>query len=234
MDNSITWAEKLTTGYNLVDLGYRDYIAARVLLNKHLIIRGLTLASTAVEKYLKAVIVFNLQKKERYHFHLDKLELLKKLLIKINNDVTKEFDPLFLEILQNAFRIRYYDNLKDPIFIGLYINQFIGELDFTVDLIEKHIAITQNGGKSFSAYARAITDNDQTLYENNFILNKVDKKLHMEKPDIGFSIYVYNRSPFHDERIVKGGVTKNIYDGQISTFSDFNEDLYLNYKPKEQ
>ncbi|MBZ4042614.1 hypothetical protein [Flavobacterium hibisci] len=56
---------------------------------------------------------------------------MKNLLSKVNNDVSEEFDPLFLEILTKAFKIRYYDNLREPIFIGFYLNQFIGELDWT-------------------------------------------------------------------------------------------------------
>src|SRR5690606_23049601 len=105
MNDSISYFEKLNKGGALMDLGYRDYIAARLLLNNHLLIQGLTLASTAIEKYLKAVIVFNLKRKERYNFHLDRFESIKKLLTEVNNDVTVEFDPVFLNILQDAFRI---------------------------------------------------------------------------------------------------------------------------------
>ena len=70
MKDSISYFEKINKGSALIDLGYRDYIAARVLLNKHLLVQGLTLASTSVEKYLKAIIVLNLKKKEHYHYHL--------------------------------------------------------------------------------------------------------------------------------------------------------------------
>ncbi|WP_281989919.1 hypothetical protein [Aquimarina aggregata] len=95
MDNSISWTEKFYKGHWLIDLGYRDYIAARFLLNNHLIIQGLTLASTSVEKYLKALIVFNLKEKQKYFYHLDRFELLKNLLSKVNNDITVEFAPVF-------------------------------------------------------------------------------------------------------------------------------------------
>jgi len=211
-----------------MDLGYRDYIAARFLLNNHLIIQGLTLASTSVEKYLKAIIVFKLKKKEKYHFHLDRFESLKELLSKVNNDVTVEFDPVFLDILQNAFKIRYYDRIEKPIFMGFYINQLIGELDYTIDFMERYIANSQNGGESISAYNRAIKNNDSHLYENNFILRKENKKDFMEKPDIGFSIHIQIGSIMQEEKIVKGGSTKNKYEGQISKFTEFNENLYLN------
>ena len=215
-----------------MDLGYRDYIAARLLLNNHLLIQGLTLASTAIEKYLKAVIVFNLKRKERYNFHLDRFESIKKLLTEVNNDVTVEFDPVFLNILQDAFRIRYYDKINEPIFMGFYINQFIGELDYTIDFIERFISNSQNRGKSMSKYFRAIKNNDGHLYENNYILRKENKKEFMERTDIGFSTYIKTGPEFHEEKIVKGGSTQNEYNGQISKFTDFNEISLLNNNRK--
>ncbi|MCF6132750.1 HEPN domain-containing protein [Flavobacterium wongokense] len=227
MDDSISWTDKLFKGSWLMDLGYRDYIAARVLLNNHLVVQGLTLASTAVEKYLKALIVFNLQEKERYHYHFDRFELLKNLLSKVKSDVTEEFDPVFLEILENAFKIRYYDKIEKPLFMGFYINQFIGELDYTVDYLERFIADTQNGGQSMSAYSRSIKSKEPHLYDNNFILSKENKKDFMEKPDIGFSIHIRIGSVVQDEKIVKGGSTKNIYEGQIARSTEFSENLFL-------
>jgi len=227
MDDSISWTDKLFKGSWLMDLGYRDYIAARVLLNNHLVVQGLTLASTAVEKYLKALIVFNLQEKERYHYHFDRFELLKNLLCKVKSDVTVEFDPVFLEILENAFKIRYYDKIEKPMFMGFYINQFIGELDYTVDYLERFIADTQNGGRSMSAYTTAVKSKEPHLYDNNFILSKENKKDFMEKPDIGFSIHIRIGSVVQDEKIVKGGSTKNKYEGQMARFTEFSENLFL-------
>ena len=227
MEDSISWTDKLFKGSWLMDLGYRDYIAARVLLNNHLVVQGLTLASTAVEKYLKALIVFNLQEKERYHYHFDRFELLKNLLSKVKSDVTVEFDPVFLEILENAFKIRYYDKIEKPMFMGFYINQFIGELDYTVDYLERFIADTQNGGRSMSAYTTAVKSKEPHLYDNNFILSKENKKDFMEKPDIGFSIHIRIGSVVQDEKIVKGGSTKNKYEGQMARFTEFSENLFL-------
>ena len=135
-------------------------------------------------------------------------------------------DSVFLEILQDAFRIRYYDRIKKSIFIGFYINQFIGELDYTIDFMERFIANQRNAGESMSKYYSAIDDKDPHLYENNFILSKENKKDHMEKPDIGFSIYIRIGTVIQEEKIVKGGNTTNTYEGQISMFTEFSEDLY--------
>lgn len=224
MDKSITYMEKLFNGYALIDLGYRDYIAARFLLNNHFIVQGLTLASTAVEKYLKAVIVFNLEERERYNFHFDRFIYLKNLLSRVNQDVTEGFDPLFLEILGDAFKIRYYDKIESPIYMGFYINQFIGELDWTIDFIENFIAKTQSGGQSISPYTKAVQSRDPHLYTNNFVLHKENKKDFMEKPDVGFSIYISIGSSVHRENVFKGGSTRNKYEGRIAEFTEFGPD----------
>lgn len=227
MGRSISFMEKLSTGYSFTELGYRDYIAARFLLNNHYILQGLTLASIAVEKYLKAIIVFNLQEREWYNYHFDRFEKLKNLLAKVNSDVTKEFDPVFVAILEKAFKIRYYDKIEKPIFMGFYINQFIGELDYTIDYLENFIFNTQSCGQPITAYNKAVINKDSSLYYNNFILNKENKQYFMEKPDIGFSIYISVGSVVHHEKIVKGGSTRNKYDGQIAEFTEFGPEFIL-------
>ncbi|PWB27299.1 hypothetical protein [Flavobacterium sp. HTF] len=227
MDKSITFMEKLSTGYSFTELGYRDYIAARFLLNNHYIVQGLTLASIAVEKYLKAIIVFNLQEREWYNYHFDKFEQLKNLLVKVNSDVTQKFDPVFVAILEKAFKIRYYDKIEKPIFMGFYINQFIGELDYTIDYLENFIFNTQSCRQPITVYNKAVINKDSGLYYNNFILKKENKKYFMEKPDIGFSIYISVGSVVHQEKIVKGGSTRNKYEGQIAEFTEFGPEFIL-------
>jgi len=219
--------EKLSTGYSFTDLGYRDYIAARFLLNNHYIVQGLALASIAVEKYLKAIIVFNLQEREWYNYHFDRFEQLKNLLAKVNSDVTQEFDPVFVAILEKAFKIRYYDKIEKPIYIGFYINQFIGELDYTVNYLENFIFNTQSCGQPIIVYNKAVINKDSDLYYNNFILNKENKKHFMEKPDLGFSIYISGGAVINQEEIVKGGSTRNKYEGQIAEFTEFGPEFML-------
>ena len=170
MGKSLTFTEKQLKGSTLVDLGYRDYIAARFLLNHRFIIQGLTLASTAIEKYLKALIVFTSNKQEKYNVHLDNIGKLKNILQKNNCDVFKNFDPIFIKILEDVYKIRYYDTLKKPVTMGFYLNQFIGELDHNIYLMETSInpEISLN---SLTPYKRAVKNKDPNLWKNNFILN---------------------------------------------------------------
>jgi HEPN domain-containing protein len=175
MTKSISWAERLTNGSILVDLGYRDYIAARFLLNNRYVVQGLTLASTAVEKYLKSLIAFNLKERKRYNVHLSNMAKLKRILHENNCDVTKNLDPIFLNILEQIYKIRYYDRLKKPISIGFYLNQFIGELDNTIYLLETSLN-REASNNSITPYKRALKNKDTHLLKNNFVLNKQDKK----------------------------------------------------------
>lgn len=210
------------TGSALVDLGYRDYIASRFLLNNKFIIQGLTLASTAIEKYLKSLIAFTSKGDEKYYYHFDNLKKLKSLLEKNYQDVTKKFDPVFLDILEKAFKIRYYDRLKEPVRIGFFLNQFIGELDDVVHQLETSIALQ-------TPYKRAIAANDPHLYENNFILNKLDKKEFMERPDTAFSVHIQIASSSHREDTVVGKDIINKYEGRLSIFKNpFEPNWFVN------
>jgi hypothetical protein len=213
MDNSLTWTQKQVIGSSLVDLGYRDYIAARFLLNNEFIIQGLTLSSTAVEKYLKALIVFTSTEKVRYNYHFDNLAKLKAILAKKGQDVTTKFDPVFLFILEKAYKIRYYDRLKEPIEIGFFLNQFIGELDSTVHFLE---TLDTPG----LLYQRGIQKKDPHLYQNNFILNRQDKREFMEKPDTAVAINIQIGSSTTVEKHVVGRDVVNRYEGRLAIFTD--------------
>lgn len=232
MSKSLTFTEKQLKGSTLVDLGYRDYIAARFLLNNKFIIQGLTLASTAVEKYLKGLIVFTSKEKEKYNVHLDNIGKLKTILRKNDCDVIKNFDLIFIKILEDVYKIRYYDTLKKPVTMGFYLNQFIMELDHIIHLMETSInpEISLN---PITPYKRAVKNKDPHLWENNFILNKKDKKTFMEKPTTAFSVHIYVSSINHSESTVVGrDITPPKYEGQLSTFTDFQPNWYIGNKPQ--
>lgn len=221
MKQTIKLFDRYFDGSTLVSLGYRDYIAARVLLNSKLIIQGLTLASTAVEKYLKAIIVLTLKEKERFNYHFDRIEKLQDILDRNHHDVTKKLDPVFLSILEKAFKIRYYDNLKGPVTIGLYLNQFIGELDQTIYDFEKLINLGL-------AYNQAVKSKDPHLFENNFILRKQDKKEFMEKPDTAFCIDIDMGPSLQIEKTVIGRDIVNKYEGRLAVYENpFEPKLYF-------
>nr|WP_322624526.1 hypothetical protein [uncultured Flavobacterium sp.] len=223
MNNSLTFFERCSVSASLNDLAYRDYIAARFLLNNEFVLQGLTLASMAIEKYLKSMIVFHSTEKKKYHYHFDNIEKLKNVLSNIY-DISAKFDPLFLSILQKAYKIRYYDHLKEPIFIGIYLNQFIGELDASIYELETSIMKKQNNNSRFTNYWRAIDNKDPNLFMNNYLLNQQDKKEFMEAPGFAFSIHIQSGTSARGfEKTVKSKEIATKYDGHLATFDEFQD-----------
>ena len=220
MNKSFSFGDKCNISSTLLDLAYRDYIASRFLLNNQFVIQGLTLASTAVEKYLKSIIVFNSSEKKNYHYHFDNIEKLKNALSDSYN-LSERFDPVFLDILEKAFKIRYYDNLREEIEIGIYLNQFLGELDATIFNLETYIADTQNFSRKFSSYWQAVESKDINLYENNYILKKMDKKEFMEKPGYAFSIHIRAGLGVNSQSTCVGKDIFVEYNGRMSIFDEF-------------
>lgn len=172
--------------------GYRDYIAARFLLNNNFPIQGLTLASTAVEKYLKSVLVLSGKLINEINVHLDKIEKLKKLLSECYIDFTVHFDSNFLVILSNVYKMRYYDSIKEQITVGFFVNQVIGELDFVINFFETKVIFNirdENNKLVKTPYFQAIEKNEIHLIFNNYLFNGISKKQHMEKPDSAYGLH---------------------------------------------
>ncbi|OXG08610.1 hypothetical protein BC749_106319 [Flavobacterium araucananum] len=224
MSNSHKFFERCSISASLNDLAYRDYIAARFLLNNEFILQGLTLASTAVEKYLKSILVYHSTEKKNYRYHFDNIEKLKNVLSNIY-DIDASFDPVFLSILRKAYKIRYYDHLKEPILIGIYLNQFIGEFDAAIHDLEIFIMKRQNGNSRFTNYWRAIDKEDPNLFKNNYLLNQQDKKEFMETPGFAFSIHIQaGTSAIGFEKTVKSKEIAAKYEGYLAAFEEFQQE----------
>lgn len=206
---------------HLLTLGYRDYIAARFLLHNEFIMQGITLASSSIEKYLKAILAMQGKGKKDMGVHMDKLDKIRTLLKTTYIDVTEKIDERFLEILGKAYSIRYYDDLKGPVSFGFFVNQFIGELDFSVHLIDSLFIFSE---QNRSSYQVAILQKNEHLLHNNYILQGITKKEHMEKPDNGFGVYIDASFPYGEVHATGKGIS-NKYDGRI---------YIVNVKPDNQ
>src|SRR5437868_2164489 len=90
-----------------LNIAYKDYLASRVLINAHLLVQGAVLASTAIEKYFKAVLAFRGQE-SRGHLkraHINAAKNYDARLARVLNDD-------FLVLLQRAYSLRYLDDLE--------------------------------------------------------------------------------------------------------------------------
>lgn len=179
----------MKTARNLIMLAYDDYLCSRFLINNKFILHGVTSASTAIEKYFKAILMVKIGTVEKVH--LNKINKLRaQFKIAEYDELFDYLDEVFLSILGKAYKFRYYDNIKEPDTIGFFVNQFLGELDHTVYKLEQlFIVKKQNGSDWQSPYKKAINKKDQRLFENNFILNRIDKKEFMEEETDGFALF---------------------------------------------
>lgn len=189
----------LTLG--LIRTGYNDYLAARVLLNKNHTLQGVILASTAIEKYFKALIVSHSGIYKYVHF--DRFDKIKKAVEDIGYDVIiKKMDPRFIEILIKAYKFRYYDNITRPTSLGFFKNQFLGELDQAIYWFDQALILSNDEGAIYSPYRLDLQNKNLDLFENNWITqNPVDKKKFMETDCVGFAIYLHPRYLFAEVNV---------------------------------
>ena len=92
---------------DFLNIAYKDYLAARVLFNAQLPVQGAVLASTAVEKYFKAILAFHGNEcgghLKKAHFNAVK---------NFEAQLSAAFNVEFITFLQHAYCLRYQDDLE--------------------------------------------------------------------------------------------------------------------------
>ena len=106
---------------NLTNAAYDDYLASRFLLNNGFALQGATLASTAIEKYLKALLTC--QGVSFSRVHLDNLVKLEAAFAATPfHAILTFFDQNFLTVITTVYSFRYLDNIKSPTSVGFFLN----------------------------------------------------------------------------------------------------------------
>ena len=210
---------------NLMVSAYDDYIAARVLLNKGYIIQGATLSSLAIEKYFKASLTgFGISYRK---IHMDRLSDIKTLFTNTTHeDLFTILDDVFLQLLQRAYKFRYYDGLTEPTTVGFLINQFTAELDYTVYLFEQLITLDDGNMIWKTPFQRAKDERNADLLENNFLASGIDKKEYMQKESDAY-LLTYNSRTQTAVVITSNKKLKFPYQNQMMI-------LDVNWSPKHQ
>jgi len=162
--------------------GFKDYLASRILLEKGMLIQAATLASTAVEKFLK------------YNSTVRGI----KLTGHINNwnnkklsdfSETYKLNICFLKLLQVIYQVRYIDNLKKDVSFSIERLKFLAELDYTISQLSESAELHENGVR-FSPFHTAIKTQDQNLSKDNWVLSGVDRDEFVTCPDKAEAYYI--------------------------------------------
>ena len=153
-----------------LQLAYKDYVAARVLILAGLLSQGAGLASTAVEKSLKALCAF---RGMECRGHLRKAH--------INNAINfapwlvPHLNKDFIELLRRAYRLRYIDDLRGGFNLVIASREFLAELDDTVLHILERCKIRNENGLFKYEYHSDEERQEPHLLEDNHLFSRIKK-----------------------------------------------------------
>jgi hypothetical protein len=179
---------RTTNVLDFLNLGLKDYVAARVLLNKGLCLQGAILGSTAVEKHFKAVLAIRGEKASGHlqtaHFN------------SVRNFVPGMYSKLstsFLQFLQQCYKLRYLDQLPENFNLNIGARMTLAELDFTVDTIQAEVILhDQNGVEINIPYRHAVlhptSPSHRHILENNYLVEGVEKAVFLKRSEVWFAI----------------------------------------------
>jgi len=153
-----------------LDVAYKDYLAARVLLNAHLLVQGAVLASTAVEKYFKAVLAF---RGHQSHGHLKKAHI--NAAKNFDSRLASVLNDEFLTLLQRAYSLRYLDDIAPDFNLVIASREFLAELDLTAGMFQESFNLKTDGKPVVLAYQQAKEQQDPRLIDDNFLFIDVEK-----------------------------------------------------------
>ncbi len=118
----------------------QDYIGARALLLKRLVVQGSGLSNTAIEKYLKTVLIMKGVPFPRGRDGHNVVLLNESL---VGAGVDLKLNAQYLNILIKAYGLRYPDDLEPGFNIVLEQVKMLTELDATVHRIRRGFGLKE-------------------------------------------------------------------------------------------
>jgi len=198
---------------NFIASAFFDYTASRFLLINNHPLNGIILASTAIEKYLKALSIIATGKYEKGHF--DKFEKLLKVFVGTPlESMFNSADPQFFDALSGGYQLRYFDNTYEIWKVSFVTKQVLAELDYFINEIEKWIVVS-DGVDNLTTYKMAVRNNDTRIYDNNYVLNNWDKKTFVETESNSFALF---SDPANSVIELVGSKLCFPYSGRMTTF----------------
>lgn len=173
---------------NFMDSGYADYISARTLINTNQLIQGCILANTALEKYFKAFMLFKGDNVKKIHV----LNKLTPSVFNFDHKLKKVINEEFINLLTLAYLYRYYDDLIPGYNLAIIKRKVLAEIDYIVSELEPKIKYSSSElNKKTTKYDNDVQQKNPLLYQNNYILNNINKKNFIESgPDVVYEIRI--------------------------------------------
>lgn len=173
-------AAKVGLSYHVI--GFQDYLASRVLLRTGLLLQGAILASTAVEKNIKALFA---AKNVSAYGHLSDWST------GIIDEISAErgLNPDFLRLLQTVYQTRYLDEVKEPVSFSIEKMKFLVELDGTIHNLRTAVDFFR-GESAASPYGQAISEHRAELCADNYMIDGKMREEYLTRPDVAEAFYI--------------------------------------------
>jgi len=158
----------------LKTMAYKDYIAARSLLNNNFLHQAVFLINTCIEKELKAYLFALGIETKKIH---DSAKLLKRISEVEGVNLIDNLNVQFIEVISKIYHTRYYEDLQPGFNFVINKNKFLAELDYTYSILVNLTRIGYNEDSlEYSKYHKDIDNKNPKLFENNYILNNTSKE----------------------------------------------------------
>jgi HEPN domain-containing protein len=188
----------------LKSMAYKDYLAARKLLNTGMLHQAAFLINTCIEKELKSYLFAR-------NINFNSTHEIQKLLGIISNlpdaDWTKKINSEFIKVVSKIYKSRYFEILGPGYNFVINKNKFLAEFDYTYAELEKTTMLRyEQNSKIKSPYNLDKEKNNAHLYENNYILNSLSKIDFLNQED---TVYEFRISETHHAVEVYYTILKN-------------------------
>nr|WP_315020195.1 HEPN domain-containing protein [uncultured Aminipila sp.] len=208
-----------------LNIAYKDYLAARTLLNNGLLYRGIIIANTAVEKYLKAYCLVQGSKKKSHNA------------IKLYNEIKKNEPDLvicnsinsdFIEMISKAYELRYFDgailnNGNKNFYLCVAQKKILAELDYTVHILQNESGVLANGKSLIGYYQEDLENKDNLLFDNNYLLLGLNKSDFIKSRQKVYEFNYDRHGAFELHRETSDVSDDGIFNIEKSYFTDYEE-----------
>lgn len=229
----LRWEEGIQI-WGFKNSAYKDYLAARQLLNSNLLPQAAVFMATALEKELKTLLSLSKMPFKRVH---DPIGLYKELILNKPN-LKGKLNSEFLEVLSDIYKSRYWNDkgVKPGYNFTIVKNKFLAEMDFTYLMLESRSKLSRTNVEIQKTKLELDTENKLSiLFDNNHVLNKINKADFLKNDDYVYEFRVLaNNSPLEQEypAVPDNNLSKFRYIGlnPDATGASFNSShVLLNY-----
>jgi HEPN domain-containing protein len=194
-----------------------DYICARTLLIDGFLVQGAMFANTAVEKYLKAVMLVKGIKLMKTHNVI-------RLYDRLKGSGIAPLNEGYLRALGKAYKMRYPDDLERNFNLGLCQSQLLAELDASVHRIRTGFGLRRNDGTPMkTSFDTMLENSDPLLINRNSAFAAYKREELFQQP-----------VPCYDMRVMPDGTIVQIkYTAQSKDDGDFEGEACKPEPPPE-